>query len=162
MCASLRENRKKGTYEFAHFTAIQRFAAEYEQEISKVLRNELTYDELPPRADADVNALVTAFSLLPLGTTEAHHKTFAIELTSMMAKRVKRHSRQGEERFDFSTRHRFLQKFAHFVLSADRSDIPAYVQPLVDNFKTIDYAEDVFQEFVNAEDNGRKPLLSAI
>ena len=148
----LREKRNKGTYEFAHFTAIQRFAAEYEQEISKVLRNELTYDECPRRAGANVDALVTAFSLLPSGTTEAHHKAFAIELTSMMARRAKRHSPHGEERVDFSSRHRFLQKFAHFVLSADRSDIPAYVRPLVDNFKTIDYVEDIFQEFVSAED----------
>jgi hypothetical protein len=38
------------------------------------------------------------------------------------------------------------------VLSADRPDIPAYVRPLIENFKSLDYAEDVFQEFVSAED----------
>ena len=73
-----------------------------------------------------------------------------------MAKRVKRTRGHGEEQVDFSTRHRFLQKFAHFVLSADRADIQAYVQPLVDNFKTIDYTEDIFQEFVSAEDKLNK------
>ncbi len=152
----LRENRKKGTYRFHHFTVIQRFAAEYEQEMAQVLRNELTPDKLPPPVDANVDALVTAFLLLPLGTKELHHKAFAIELTAMMAKRVKRTSRHGEEKVDFNTRHRFLHKFAHFVLSADRADIQAYVQPLVDNFKTIDYAEDIFQEFVSAEDKLNK------
>lgn len=152
----LRENRKKGTYRFHHFTAIQRFAAEYDQEIAQVLRNELTPDKLPPPADANVDTLVTAFSLLPLGTKELHHKAFAIELTAMMAKRVKRTSRDDEEKVDFNTRHRFLQKFAHFVLSADSADIQAYVQPLVDNFKTIDYTEDIFQEFVSAEDKLNK------
>lgn len=152
----LQENRTKGTYGFHHFTAIQRFAAEYEQEIAQVLRNELTPDKLPPPVDANVDALVTAFSLLPLGTKELHHKAFAIELTEMMAKRVKRTRGHGKEQVDFSTRHRFLQKFAHFVLSADRADIQAYVQPLVDNFKTIDYTEDIFQEFVSAEDKLNK------
>lgn len=152
----LRNNRKKGTYRFHHFTAIQRFAAEYEQEIAQVLRNELTPDKLPPPVDANVDALVTAFSLLPLGTKELHHKAFVIELSAMMAKRVKRSSRHDEEQVDYSTRHRFLQKFAHFVLSADRADIQAYVQPLVDNFKTIDYTEDIFQEFVSAEDKLNK------
>jgi hypothetical protein len=49
-------------------------------------------------------------------------------------------------------RHRFLQKFVHFVLSADRPDIPAYVRPFIDSFKFLEYAEDVFQEFVSAED----------
>ncbi|MBW8363833.1 MAG: ATP-binding protein [Rhizobium sp.] len=152
----LHENRTKGTYGFHHFTAIQRFAAEYEQEIAQVLRNELTPDKLPPPVGANVDALVTAFSLLPLGTKELHHKAFAIELTEMMAKRVKRTRGHGEEQVDFSTRHRFLQKFAHFVLSADRADIQAYVQPLVDNFKTIDYTEDIIQEFVSAEDKLNK------
>lgn len=152
----LRGNRENGTYGFHHFTAIQRLAAEYEQEIAQVLRNELTPDKLPPPADANVDALVTAFSILPLGTKDLHHKAFVIKLTAMMAKRVKRTSRHDEEQVDFNTRYHFLQKFAHFVLSADRADIQAYVKPLVDNFKTIDYTEDIFQEFVSAEDNLKK------
>lgn len=152
----LRENRKIGTHGFSHFTVIQRFAAEYEQEITQVLRNELTPAKLPPSADANIDALVTAFSILPLGTKELHHKAFAIELTAMMAKRVKRTSRHGEEEVDFNTRHRFLQKFALFVISADRADIQSFVQPLVEGFKTIGYTEDIFQEFVSAEDKLNK------
>lgn len=153
----LRENRQKGAYDFHHFIAIQRFVTEYEQEIEKVLRNDLTPDKLPPLVDVNIGVLVTAFSLLPLGTNDLHHKAFAIELTTMMAKRVKRKSRHGDaEQVDYNTRHIFLQKFAHFVLSADRADIQAYVQPLVDNFKTIDYTEDIFQEFVSAEDKLNK------
>jgi hypothetical protein len=153
----LRENRNKETYGFDHFTSIRRFSAEYEQEIAQVLRNELTPDKLPPLADANIDALVTAFSLLPLGTNDLHHKAFAIELTTMMAKRVKRKSRHGDvEQVDYNTRQCFLQKFAHFVLNADKADIQAYVQPLVDNFKTIDYTEYIFQEFVSAEDTLNK------
>lgn len=153
----LNESRKKGTYEFHHFTAIERFTAEYEQEIEKVLHNEFAHDELPPLSEANIDALVTAFSLLPLGTNDLHHKAFAIELTTMMAKRVKRKSRNGDaEQVDYNTRHIFLRKFAHFVLSADRADIQAYVQPLIDNFKTIDYTEDIFQEFVSAENKLNK------
>lgn len=152
LCQTIRrENRQKGMHGFVHYTAVQRFATEYEQAISEVVRDEVTYDGLPPRTDADIDMFVTAFLLLPLGTKEPHYKAFAIELTTMMAKQVKRPGRDGE-RLDFSTRHRFLQKFAHFVLCADRSDIRAYAQPFVDNFKTIDYAEDIFQEFVSAED----------
>lgn len=153
LCETIRsDGREMGVYEFAHFTTIQRFAAEHEEEITKILANGLTYDELAPRAEASVEALVSAFSLLPLTTRDAHHKAFVIELASMMAERGKRRGRDREERFDFGTRHRFLHKFAYFVLSADRSDIRAYVQPFIENFKTIDYAEEVFQEFVGAED----------
>lgn len=153
LCQTIvRENIQKGTHGCAHHTAIQRFATEYEQAVLKVVRNEVTYDELPPFMDAHIDILVTAFLLLPFATKEPHHKAFAIELTAIMAQKVKRPNRDGGERFDFDTRHRFLEKFAHFVLCTDRSDIRAYIQPFVDNFKTIDYAEDVFKEFVSAED----------
>jgi hypothetical protein len=152
----LRESIENGTHGFGHHTAIQRFATEHQQEIKKALGNEVTYDNLPPRADADVDMLVTAFLLLPLGAKEPHHKAFASELTAIMARRVKRRGRERGERLDFSTRHRFIQKLAHFVLCADRSDIQAYLQPLVANFKAIDYAEEIFQEFVSAQDKLKK------
>ena len=153
LCDSmLKENRRRQVFQFEHFTAVQRFAAEQELEVSKALRNEITYDQLPPIGDIEVDTLVTAFLLLPLGAKPEQQKAFVVELASIVARRVRRHGRRGGEQFDFSVRHRFLQKFAYFVLSADRPDIPAYVRPLIDDFTSLDYAEDVFQEFVSAED----------
>lgn len=152
LCDSmLKENRRRQVFQFEHFTAVQCFAAEQELEVSKALRNEITYDQLPI-GDIEVDTLVTAFLLLPLGAKLEQQKAFVVELASIVARRVRRHGRRGGEQFDFSVRHRFLQKFAYFVLSADRPDIPAYVRPFIDNFKSLDYAEDVFQEFVSAED----------
>lgn len=153
LCDSmLKENRRRHVFQFEHFAAVQRFVAEQEFEVSKALRNEITYDQLPPIEDIEVDALVTAFLLLPLGAELEQQRAFVAKLASIVAKRVRRHGRRGGEQFDFSVRHRFLQKFTFFVLSADRPDIPAYVRPFVDNFDSLDYAEDVFQEFVRAED----------
>lgn len=154
LCNSmLKENRRTQVFKFEHFTAIQRFADEQKIEISKALSNEITYDQLPPIVDIEVDTLVMAFLLLPLGAKVEQQKTFVVELTSIVAKRVRRHGRRGDEQLDYGVRHRFLEKYAHFVLSADRSDISRLVRPLIDNFNHLDYAEDVFQEFVRAEDN---------
>jgi hypothetical protein len=154
VCQSiLMEGRETQAYQFAYFEAVRRFVAEYESELSHVVRNEIAYAELPPIGELDIETLVTAFLLLPLGTKDQQHKAFAIQVASAMAKKSRRESRRGDgERLDFGTRHRFMQKYAHFVLASDRFDIPDYVQPLIDRFKTIEHAEDVFQEFVSAED----------
>lgn len=153
LCESmLMENRRQHVFQFEHFTAIQCFAAKQKPEISKALRNEITYDQLPPIGDIEVDTLVTAFSLLPLGAKIEQQKAFVVELASMVAKRARRHAGRSGEQIDYGVRHRFFEKLAHFVLSSDRSDIPTYVRPLVNNFNSLDYAEDVFQEFVTAED----------
>ena len=153
LCNSmLKENRRRQVFQFEHFTAIQRFAAEQKIEISKALRNEITYDQLPPIGSIDVDTLVTAFLLLPLGAKLEHQKAFVVQLVSIVARRVRRHGRRGDEQLDYSVRQRFLEKFAHFVLSVDKSDMPRFVRPLIDNFNSLDYAEDVFREFVSAED----------
>lgn len=153
LCDSMvKENRRKQVFQFEHFRAVQRFALEREIEVTKALRNEITYDQLPPIGGIEVDTLVTAFSLLPLGAKLEQQKAFVVDLTSIVAKRGRRHARGSGEEVDYSVRHRFLERFAYFVLSSDRSDIPTYVRPFIENFKSLDYAEDVFQEFVIAED----------
>lgn len=153
LCDSmLKENRRRQVFQFEHFTSLQRFAAEQEIEFSKALRNKITYDQLQPIGDIEVDTLVTAFLLLPLGAKLEQQKMFVIELTSIVARRVRRHGRRGGEQLDYSVRQRFLEKFAYFVLSVDKSDMPRFVRPLIDNFNSLDYAEDVFREFVSAED----------
>jgi len=154
LCNSmLKEKRRRQVSQFEHFTAIQRFADEQKIEISKAIRNEITFDQLPSIIDIEVDTLVTSFLLLPLGTKLETQNAFVVELASIVAKRVRRHGRHGDEQLDYGVRHRFLVKFAHFVLSADKSDMPRFVRPLIENFNRLDYAEDAFQEFVRAEDN---------
>jgi hypothetical protein len=86
----LKENRRRQVFQFEHFTAIQRVAAEQKTEISKALGNEIMYDQLPAIGDIEVDRLVTAFLLLPLGAKLETQKAFVVELASIVAKRVSR------------------------------------------------------------------------
>lgn len=51
--------------------------------------------------------------------------------------------------------HRFLDKFAHFVLYSDKKEIRAYVEPfteLLGNFRHRKNAADIFESFILAQD----------
>ena len=148
----LKEDRRQQISQFEHSRAVHRFAMEQEAEIEKAIRNEVTPDDLLPLGDIDVDALVTAFLLLPQGTQFENQKIFVIGLASIVAEHTRRHARTSSEQVNHSARHRFLEKFAYFVLGADRSDIPRCVKPFIDNFKSLDYTEDIFKKFVSAED----------
>lgn len=153
LCESIRkENYKKEIYGFNHTEVIQQFATKHEATISKIISNEIIKLGLPPLSEVDDDALVTAMQLIPLGTQDSKHKAFAIGVASSIVKKRKRRGRRDEDHLDYGTRYRFLQKFAYLTLSSEIADIPAYVQPLVESFGSIEYAEEMFQQFVSAED----------
>jgi len=142
-----KENQRSQGFRFEHFKTVQRFAMEQEIEINRALHNEVMYDELPAKEDVDADTLVTAFLLLPIGARLDQQKTFVVALASIVAEQIRSNA------YSSGIRQRFFEKFAYFVLGADKSDIPAYIKPFIDNFKSLDHAEEIFQKFIIAEDN---------
>ncbi|GEM_PF-227822 len=154
LCKSLlKEKQALRIYQFTHAEAIRRFEAEYESEISQVLRNQVTYDQCILIVQIEIDTLVNAFLMLPLDTENQQHKKFVIEVATIIAAKSRRYDIHGdEERLDFSIRRRFLPKFAQFVLSANKSEVLPYIQPFIDHLLNIEDAKDIFQEFINSED----------
>lgn len=151
----LEEKQAAGDYHFTHFEAVQRFISGYQSEIDKVLRNDISDDQGIQHDPLNIDSLVTAFKLLPLGTENQYHKVFAVEVATAIAIKSRHRSIHDDDRVecvDFSIRHRFLPKFAQFVLCANRSEIPAYIQPFVDNLLDIEGAKEIFQEFLSQQD----------
>jgi hypothetical protein len=146
------ESRKQQIFSFDPAAVMHRFARENESAISGLFRNEVASENALPITRLDDDALVSALLLLPPGTQNDQHKAFIVEVASAIVKKSRRRRKGGGESIDFGTQHRFLRKFAQLALTADKTDIPNYLQPIVDNFNTIDYAEEIFQAFVSAED----------
>jgi hypothetical protein len=48
--------------------------------------------------------------------------------------------------------HRFLNKFASFVLCSSKEEIETYLKPFIDNFSNLRSMADFFQKFVSVED----------
>lgn len=149
----LAEMRAKEVYQYSHADAIQHFLKEYESELFEVMENEIKYDPFPLMDQIAIDTLVTAFLLLPLNTVNQQHKTFATEVASVIStKSYRRNRHNDDETLDYDVLQRFLKKFAYFVLSSDKSDISAYIQPFIDQFMEIDFAEKMLQDFISAED----------
>lgn len=146
------ENKRKNKFGFDFKSAVQRFEHEQKLAIDESLTNHIAFSDLLPVKEISIDALVTAFALLPAGSPQEEHKQFVTELSAIIFSQVRRHTRQSEKEVDYGVRLRFLKGYADFVLSSTKADIPRFIQPLLDNFETLDYAEDVFQEFISAED----------
>jgi hypothetical protein len=146
----LKENHKKQIYRFSNTTVMRRFIVEHESEIEKIIANKISYEEISALGEFDVDALVTAFLLLPSETQDITHKTFARGISQIIA--TKMCWREDEEKFDYIVRHRFLEQFAHFVLQSDKEDIAKYVSPFLEKFENLREAADVFSAFISAGD----------
>jgi hypothetical protein len=151
LCESmLKENHKKQIYNFSHTMAMRQFIVEHEFEIEKIVGNKITYEEISPLIKFDVEALVTAFLLLPSETGDKTHKDFACGISQIIA--TKMCWREDEERFDYLVRHRFLEQFEYFVLQASKQDISKYIAPFLEEFKNLREAAKIFSAFISAED----------
>jgi len=87
LCVSIRqENRERNIYDFSNASALERLVVERKSEIAKVVSNQLVDGEIPDISDLDPSTLVTAFSLLPLKTTDESHKRFARKISTVFSK----------------------------------------------------------------------------
>jgi len=57
-----------------------------------------------------------------------------------------------EDRFDYTVRHRFFDKFAEFVLSSEKSDILVYVDPFLKHFGDSREVASLLGAFISAEE----------
>ena len=149
-----KESQKKNTYDFLKITVIARFKKECAAELSKFVSNQLTYDDIANIAEIDPATLVTAFLLIPLRTADENHKKFVKDIIPVFIKLFKEDDR--ENRHDYGFEQKFLKKFAYFVLTSKRDEIPSYVQPFIqligDSYKSTRDVANILSEFVFAED----------
>ncbi len=147
-----KENLQKKIYDFSNSSVLNRFLDEHESEIAKVVSNQITYSDIAHLNKLDTNTLVTAFLLLPLNTTDKDHKKFVSELAPILSNKVMKNNGR-DERFDYALEHRFLEKFAFFVLSSKKEEIELYLRLFIDDFESSRDAANIFSEFITAEDS---------
>ena len=127
----------------------QRMLTNYDAEFESIISNEITNQQLPPVEPLSLRGLTRAFELLPLGTTDASHKNFVNKIMPIFAQRI---FNDRDEKLDYMLNHSFFDKLAYFVLMSGKSDIPGYLQPLIDHFRVSRDGDNLFARFVSAED----------
>lgn len=153
-----KENYSKGVYEIDENKIFELFTEKYEAKVEKIVSNKIKYDDIPDLQSLDLRILTRAFELLPLGTNHPEHIKFVLEIFPIFARRVFERDRNNddEEKYDYTLKTRFLDKFAAFVLSADKEMVETYIQPFVENFKVADDTDKFFQHFISVEDSLNK------
>lgn len=148
---SIREKkRKKDIINFSQSEVLKEFTKQCKVELKTVLSSEITYEDLPQVHTINEEVLATGFLLLPVPTTDEHHKEFAKAICKALAKRLL--ERDREDRFDYMLRYRFFDKLADVVLQSEKGDIGAYLQPFLEHFGGFRESAALFSSFVSAED----------
>jgi hypothetical protein len=161
LAAEIRKrNYKKQIYEYSEYEVQKEFWRRYEKELEKVSANAIRYEDVGDLRKLDLRALNTAFELIPLETDNDVHRILLSVILPMFAARVmsdeSRHGRrkqEDEEKIDYEVQHRFLNKFAYFVLTSKKDDIPKYLKPFVEKFSDSRETADFLQEFITVEDS---------
>jgi hypothetical protein len=144
------DKRARGEYGYSYRVVLERLQATCEAEVSAVAVNGHTFADMPRISSIEPNTLITAFSLLPLGTADELHKQFLREISPVVAKLIRNNDRM--ERLDYTYAHHFLEKLAYFVLTAPKEDIEGYLKHFVEGLGTSRQDSDLFDQFVLAED----------
>ncbi|HUS50608.1 MAG TPA: ATP-binding protein, partial [Candidatus Paceibacterota bacterium] len=143
-----KENRKKNIYKLSEEQVLRSFIKQHDKELENIISDKITYEDLGSLNKLNLNILNTAFELLPLKTDNEDHRKFITQIFPIFSKKLL----IDNDKIDYSTKHRFLEKFAYFVLSSSREEIEIYVKPFVDNFSNSKNTADFFQEFIFVED----------
>lgn len=93
---------------------------------------------------------MTAFLLLPPNTQDKNHKHFVSDISSIISKRFL----GRDDEFHYTIEHRFLDKYADFVLTSKKEDIEIYLRPFldIDKIERSRNMADLFSAFISAED----------
>ena len=142
-----KENYKNDIYKVSFVEVLERFELKYEKELEQVISNNVTFDELSNINELDLDTLTTAFEILPLETENDEHKKYLNFIFPIFANRLF----IDDDRIDYDIKHRFLKKFAYFILSSKKEEIEKCLKPFLDNFSNSRDFADFFRELVSAE-----------
>ena len=143
-----KENHKNNIYHITNSQVIKRFISSYKKEIEDVIVNNISFSDLKHLDELDLEILNTAFELIPLETENKDHKEF-LKITFTC---FSNYIFKDDDKKNYTLIHRFLEKFAYFILSSPKNDIEQYLNPFITNFDCSRNAESFFSEFVSVED----------
>jgi len=151
-----RENFKKEIYQHSETDLKDRFIKKYAQELDKIEKNNIRYDEISNIESIDLYTLKTAFDLLPEPPTSDDHKKILTMIMPIFAKNFMADRHLEKERVDYSLRHQFWEKLAYFILNLPKDEIKTYLRPFIDNAQYSDETADLLGEFISIEDRLQK------
>lgn len=142
------ENYKKQNYGDLETQLYKTFIKKYKKELENIAVDRISYNELTNLEILDLEILETAFELLPLKIENEEHKRFLGIIFPIFSKKIF----NDDKKIDYTLRHRFLNKFAYYILSLPTGEIENHLHHFVDNLNNSRETAEFFQEFIYMED----------
>lgn len=141
---------KKGNYECDYNKLQESFLRKNESLLKKIIENKLSLNDIGSLAEVDLHTLGVGFRLILQTSANPDQKVIAKNIISIFAQKLIDESR--DDKIDYSVKHDFLEKYAHFVLSSSKDEIVDLLNPFIENFKASKNTSELLQQFVIAED----------
>lgn len=120
----------------------------YEDTIENAIEGKLKHSDLKDIENYDIRILEVAFEMLPYHTDNLDHKLFLDTVLPVFSTKIM----SDDDDMDFSTRYRFFDKYANFVLTSTTTDIKRYLKPFIDGFDNSRNMGDFFKQFISVQD----------
>ncbi|MFM9280957.1 AVAST type 4 anti-phage nuclease Avs4 [Paenibacillus jiagnxiensis] len=146
-----KEKYRHSIYELNENEVLEAFFQENENDIQKIIDNEISIRDVEKIDKLSLESLITAFQLIPLGTESLEHIQLAQEIIFKFANDLT--SDEREDEVNYSLKHDFLVKLSNLVLSSAESYALLYLKPFVDNFNSSKFFAEFFEQFILAEDS---------
>lgn len=145
-----KERFENGDYEPDLEELLNRFLAENEMNLNKMVDNELSISDLGNIQELDLFILSNALKIMPSKLEHREQISIAYEIISVFARELTQS--RGGDKVDYMVRTEFLRKYTYLVLHSEISEVPQLIQPFIDNFNLTEPISEMFQEFIYAED----------
>ncbi|HAT1881200.1 TPA: ATP-binding protein [Legionella pneumophila] len=148
--------RKKNKVKIKHtsiISLIDFFKKKHAEEIQQFISNQLTYRDIENVSAILPATLMTAFLLIPLKTPDSNHKKFLANIIPVLIATMRTEDRNRCR--NHSLEQKFFNKFAHFVLTSEKTEIESYILPfaeLISDRPAREMVTNLLNELVCAED----------
>ncbi|MBE0492665.1 MAG: ATP-binding protein [Sulfurospirillum sp.] len=93
--------------------------------------------------------LIVVFKMISLNTTAKKEKELVRKIIEIFCVKI---FNQPDEKVSYDLKLKFINRFALFVLEADKSDIQSYLQPLLNQFEPTEDIVYLLTQFILAQD----------
>lgn len=145
-----RKNYKKGIYESDYNKLKESFLKKNESLLKKIIENKVVLNDLESFEAIDLHTLGVGFRLILQTSANQDQKIIVKNIVSSFVQKLNAEGR--DEKIEFSVKHDFLEKYAHFVLSSPKDEVLDLLKPFLKNVKASRNTSELLQQFVIAED----------
>ncbi|PJO44923.1 AVAST type 4 anti-phage nuclease Avs4 [Lysinibacillus xylanilyticus] len=144
------ESYDNGVYQPDFGELLNRFIADNELNLNKMVDNDFSFSDLNNIQKLDLIILSNTLKIMPFKLKHEKHIAIAHEIVSVFAKELTQG--RGGNKIEYKVRNDFFAKYVYIVLNSESIELQKFIQPFIDAFNLTEPIAEMYQEFIYAED----------